>query len=77
MGYVTNNYVSHATARRSHPVNKWSIKGDHIFNEKHRISGYYGYDRENLSPRPDGPATLPGPVHELQRSDAGTATSSA
>src|SRR6185312_10920195 len=42
------------------PVNKWSIKGDHIFNEKHRISGYYGYDRESMVPGPDGPPNLPG-----------------
>ena len=48
------------TDRRLQPVNKWSVKGDHIFNDKHRISGYYGYDREKLTPGPEGPATLPG-----------------
>jgi hypothetical protein len=41
-------------------VNKSSIKGDHIFNDRHRISGYYGHDREHQTPGPDGPATLPG-----------------
>ena len=59
IGYVTNNYaVDNGTDVQ--PVNKWSIKGDHIFNEKHRISGYYGYDRESVVPGPDGPPNLPG-----------------
>ena len=56
--YVNNNFaVTNGTS--VNPVNKWSIKGDHIFNEKHRISGYYGYDREKTTPGPDGPPTLP------------------
>jgi hypothetical protein len=41
-------------------VNKYSIKGDHTFSGKHRISGYYGHDREHQTPGPDGPPTLPG-----------------
>ena len=36
------------------------MKGDHTFNSKHRISGYYGYDREHQTYGPDGPPTLPG-----------------
>ena len=56
LGYVTNNYaIENGTDVQ--PVNKWSIKGDHIFNEKHRISGYYGYDRESVVPGPEGPPT--------------------
>jgi hypothetical protein len=59
LAYVNNNYIiSNGTSVQ--PVNKWSIKGDHLFNEKHRISGYYGYDREATTAGPDGPATLPG-----------------
>ena len=59
LGYVTNNYaIENGTDVQ--PVNKWSIKGDHIFNEKHRISGYYGYDRESVVPGPEGPPNLPG-----------------
>ncbi|HEY3741345.1 MAG TPA: carboxypeptidase-like regulatory domain-containing protein [Bryobacteraceae bacterium] len=57
--YVNNNYLI-TNGTQVQPVNKWSIKGDHLFNEKHRISGYYGYDRESTVPGPDGPATLPG-----------------
>jgi hypothetical protein len=59
VGYVNNNYII-ANGSNVQPVNKWSIKGDHLFNEKHRISGYYGYDRESVIPGPEGPATLPG-----------------
>jgi hypothetical protein len=59
VGYINNNYIV-ANGSQVAPVNKWSIKGDHIFNEKHRISGYYGNDRESLVPGADGPATLPG-----------------
>ena len=57
--YVLNNYfVTSGTEVR--PNTKVSIKGDHVFNEKHRISGYYGYNRESVEPGPNGPPTLPG-----------------
>jgi Carboxypeptidase regulatory-like domain/TonB dependent receptor len=59
VGYVNNNYII-ANGSSVQPINKMSIKGDHVFNDKHRISGYYGYDRESTVPGPDGPATLPG-----------------
>jgi len=57
--YVNNNYLE-TTGTQVYPVNKESIKGDHTFNEKHRISGYYGHDREHQTFGPDGPPTLPG-----------------
>lgn len=57
--YVLNNYLV-TNGTQIYPVNKTSIKGDHVFNEKHRISGYYAHDREHQTPGPDGPATLPG-----------------
>jgi Carboxypeptidase regulatory-like domain len=59
VGYINNNYII-ANGSNVQPVNKWSIKGDHVFSEKHRISGYYGHDRESTEPGPEGPATLPG-----------------
>ena len=59
VGYVTNNYAI-TNGSQVAPVNKWSLKGDHIFSDKHRISGYYGNDREKLIPGAEGPATLPG-----------------
>ncbi len=58
-GYVTNNYII-ANGSNVQPVNKISIKGDHVFNERHRISGYYGYDRESVVAGTEGSATLPG-----------------
>jgi hypothetical protein len=58
--YISNNYLE-TQGTQIYPVNKWSIKGDHVFkNQKHRISGYYGYDREHQTYGPDGPPTLPG-----------------
>jgi hypothetical protein len=59
VGYVSNNYLE-TSGTQIYPVNKSSIKGDHIFNEKQRISGYYGHDREHQTYGPDGPPTLPG-----------------
>src|SRR5581483_6325063 len=58
-GYINNNYVI-TNGTNVQPVDKRSIKGDHVFNEKQRISGYYGFDRESTVPGPDGPPTLPG-----------------
>ncbi len=58
-GYVSNNYLE-TTGTQIYPVNKSSIKGDHIFNDQQRISGYYGHDREHQTYGPDGPPTLPG-----------------
>ena len=59
-----------------YPVNKLSIKGDHVFNEKQRISGYYGMIASNRR-RPDGPPTLPGTLLQLQRSESRAQTYSA
>jgi hypothetical protein len=59
VGYVSNNYfVTNGT--QVAPNTKISIKGDHNFNEHHRISGYYGYNRESQEPGANGPNTLPG-----------------
>src|SRR4029077_19375950 len=59
VGYVNNNYAV-ASGSQVAPINKFSIKGDHIFSERDRIGGYYGYDREYLNPGAGGPSTLPG-----------------
>jgi hypothetical protein len=57
--YVRNNFfVSSGSEVR--PNTKWSVKGDHIFNDRHRMSGYYGYNRSSVVPSASGPATLPG-----------------
>ena len=59
VGYVNNNYLVNSGSQVS-PVNKWSIKGDHVFSERDRISGYYGYNRQSMEPGADGAPTLPG-----------------
>src|SRR5205823_3929121 len=38
LAYVTNNFAITSGSQIA-PVNKWSLKGDHIFNDKQRISG--------------------------------------
>ena len=59
LGYVRNNYfVSSGSEVR--PNTKFSLKGDHAFNDRHRMSGYYGYNRTSVVPSSVGPATLPG-----------------
>jgi hypothetical protein len=57
--YITNNYLV-TNGTQVYPVNKFSLKGDHTFNEKQRLSGYWGHDREHQTYGPDGPPTLPG-----------------
>ncbi len=59
VGYISNNYLVSGGTNVS-PNTKISIKGDHTFNERHRISGYYGYNRESIEPGSNGPPTLPG-----------------
>jgi carboxypeptidase family protein len=70
--YISNNFLE-TQGTQIYPVNKWSVKGDHVFNEKHRISGYYGNDREHQTFGADGPPTLPGLYSNyndlIQRSD--------
>ena len=57
--YVNNNFLE-TKGTQVYPVNKESIKMDHIFSTKHRISGYYGHDLEHQTYGSDGPPTLPG-----------------
>jgi hypothetical protein len=57
--YVRNNFFVSSGSVVS-PNTKISVKGDHVFNEKHRISGYYGYNRSSETPGANGPSTLPG-----------------
>lgn len=59
LGYVVNNYVvTQGTEIR--PNTKISVKGDHNFSPKSRISGYWGYNRSSQKPGANGPADLPG-----------------
>lgn len=57
--YVRANYlITQGTVTQ--PQNKFSIKGDHLFSEKNRLSGYFGRNRSAEQPGPAGPNTLPG-----------------
>jgi hypothetical protein len=59
VGYVQNNFlVTNGSVIR--PNTKFSVKGDHVFSDKHRISGYWGYNRSFEKPGANGPADLPG-----------------
>jgi len=59
LNYVQNNYlVTQGTEVR--PNTKLSVKGDHNFSAKSRISGYWGYNRSSAVPGANGVADLPG-----------------
>ena len=59
VAYVQNNYlVTGGSVIR--PNTKISVKGDHVFSPKHRISGYWGYNRSFEKPSAAGPPDLPG-----------------
>lgn len=59
VGYINNNYLVTNGSQVS-PVNKWSVKGDHVFSQRDRISGFYLYNRQSMEPGADGAPTLPG-----------------
>jgi hypothetical protein len=59
LGYVQNNYLI-SNGSFINPVNKFSVKGDHILSDKDRFTGYYGYNRQTTGPGPDGAPSLPG-----------------
>jgi hypothetical protein len=58
--YVRANYLI-TQGSNTEPVDKFSIKGDHLFSTKDRISGYYGRTRTYVKPGPQGgQGVLPG-----------------
>lgn len=59
IGYVQNNFLV-TSGSQVRPNKKISVKGDHVFSAKSRISGYWGYNRSSEQPGPNGPADLPG-----------------
>ena len=58
IGYVQNNYLVSSGTNVS-PNTKISAKGDQILGA-HRLSFYWGYNRQSIEPGPAGPPTLPG-----------------
>ncbi len=58
--YVRSNFLI-TQGVELNPWTKFDIKGDHIFNEKHRLSGFFGYHRIYKNPGAFGaPNQLPG-----------------
>jgi hypothetical protein len=56
--YVRNNFIEQGTILA--PWDKISFKGDHVLTEKHRLSGYYGYNTRSTTGGSNGPPGLPG-----------------
>ncbi|MFN7929927.1 MAG: carboxypeptidase regulatory-like domain-containing protein [Blastocatellia bacterium] len=56
--YVNQNYKS-LTGSQQAPWTKWSVKLDHNFSEKHKISGLFNYALSEVLPGSDGPPGLP------------------
>ena len=52
-----NYYQSGSTVN---PNNKFSVKLDHDLNTKHRFSFYFGYNKKESVPGPDGAPGIPG-----------------
>jgi hypothetical protein len=63
--YVNNNYRSFAGSSLF-PWTKWSIKLDHSFNERHKISGLYNYGLSEVLPGVDGFPQLPASVSNFR-----------
>jgi len=82
VGYVQNNYlVTGGSVVR--PNTKFSLKGDHVISDKHRISGYWGYNRSlrilartvpPTSPASSSTTTIPGVIPTFSAA-VGTGTS--
>jgi Carboxypeptidase regulatory-like domain len=58
LNYVVNNYLI-TSGTEIRPNTKISVKGDHNFSARSRISGYWGYNRSSQKPGANGPAGLP------------------
>ncbi|MGC4001107.1 MAG: carboxypeptidase-like regulatory domain-containing protein [Anaeromyxobacter sp.] len=64
-GYVVSNYLVNAGSLLS-PTDKWSVKGDHVFNLKHRVSFLWNSTAFKNKPGPDGLPGLPEPLFNGQ-----------
>jgi len=63
--YVNNNFRSFAGSSLF-PWTKWSVKVDHNFNERHKISGLYNYGLSEVLPGIDGFPQLPASVSNFR-----------
>ena len=67
-GYVNLNYRSLAGSSLF-PWTKWSVKLDHNFSEKHKLSGLFNYGLSEVLPGVDGYPRLPGTVTDFRATD--------
>ncbi|MGE0131815.1 MAG: carboxypeptidase regulatory-like domain-containing protein [Blastocatellales bacterium] len=63
--YVNQNFRSTAGSSLF-PWTKWSVKLDHNFNERHKISGLYNYGLSEVLPGVDGFPQLPASVSNFR-----------
>ncbi|MGH7177602.1 MAG: carboxypeptidase-like regulatory domain-containing protein, partial [Tepidisphaeraceae bacterium] len=63
--YVNQNFRSRAGSSLF-PWTKWSVKGDHNFNERLKISGLYNYGLSEVLPGVDGFPQLPASVSNFR-----------
>ncbi|HEY6403635.1 MAG TPA: TonB-dependent receptor [Blastocatellia bacterium] len=63
--YVNQNFRSTAGSSLF-PWTKWSVKLDHNFSEKHKISGLYNYGLSEVLPGVDGFPQLPASVSNFR-----------
>lgn len=63
--YVNQNFRSLAGSSLF-PWTKWSVKVDHNFSEKHKISGLYNYGLSEVLPGVDGFPQLPASVSNFR-----------
>ncbi len=64
-GYVNQNYRSFAGSSLF-PWTKWSVKVDHNFNDRHKISGLYNYGLSEVLPGVDGFPRLAATVSDFR-----------
>ncbi len=70
-GYVRQNYLVNSGTMVT-PTDKWSVKGDHVFNSAHRVSVLWNATTFFNKPGPNGPPGLPAPLWSGQIQDWST-----
>ncbi len=60
-GYVRNNYIVTGGTEIT-PTDKWSIKGDQVIGNNHRVSILWNMTQFRRKPGANGPPGLPGPL---------------
>jgi len=64
--YVRNNYLN-SSGTTLDPWTKFSLKFDHNFSEKNKVSYFYNRGEHDQKPGPNGFSGLPGVIHNFPR----------